>query len=120
MSFPKGQQAGRPPAGRTDPPATNEVRELLSTIQALRDELDRARIEADARVQQAVNEAHEQARELQQTIEALRRELDDTAQRFRRDLDQREADWHGQLMEARSTVLALRAQLDQRREASHP
>jgi uncharacterized protein YukE len=91
---------------------TDELRQLRATVAALRDELDRARIGEDVRMQQAVNTAHEEMQALRRTIQALRDELDASVRRARDERDRLEGDWRGQLVEAQRTIVELRAQLE--------
>ena len=96
---------------------TDELRQLRATVVALRDELDRTRIGEDARMQQAVNAAHEEVQALRGTIQALRDELDASVQRAGDERDRLEGDWRGQLIEAQRTIVELRAQLEHQHEA---
>lgn len=100
--------------------ASDELRQLRATVVALRDELERARIASEARLQKAVNAAHEETQALRQMIQALRDELDTSVQRFRQERTRLDGDWRGQLMEAQRTIVELRRQLDHQREPTRP
>jgi chromosome segregation ATPase len=92
----------------------SELRELQATVAALRDELERARIDEETRIQTAMTAAHEEITILRDTIQTLRDEMDRARLAAVEERDTLAGDWRRQLQEAQSTVVSLRAQLEQR------
>jgi len=93
--------------------ANDELRHLRATVAALRDELDRARIAEEARVQKVLSTARDEILTLRQTAQVLREQLDVSSNKFREEREQLESLWRSQILEAQRTVVALRGQLEQ-------
>ncbi len=56
--------------------ANDEIKQVTSTVNALRDELEKARIREDERIQKAVAAANDEIVQLRATANALRDELE--------------------------------------------
>lgn len=111
----KARRPPRAPRRRpVDAGGRSELRELQATLAALRDELDRARIGEETRIQTAATAAYEEITILRSTIQALRDEMDRARLAAGEERDTLVRDWHRQLQEAQNTVGALRAQMEQR------
>jgi len=61
---------------RQAPSNDGEVRQLRASVVALREELDRARVGEETRVQHALSAAQQEIEGLRRTVQALRDELD--------------------------------------------
>ena len=111
----KARRPPRAPRRRPDHAGGgSELRELQATVAALRDELERARIDEETRIQKAMSTTHEETTILRSTLQALRDEMDRVRLAAGEERDTLVRDWRRQLQEAQSTVAALRAQLEQR------
>ena len=104
------RRRARPP-GRD---GTRQVRELQATIVALREELERARIGEETRIQTAATAAHDEITMLKGAVQVLRDELDRARVATQEQADAVDHEWRRQLAEAQSTVVALRSKLEPR------
>jgi chromosome segregation ATPase len=97
------------------------LRELESTIAAMRESLERASAEGDARVQAAAASAAAESVELKATIKALRDELERAHAEHAGAVQELERRHRDELRELQATVVALREQLEaERRNGGRP
>ena len=118
---------GRPSVPTTPPSseldvAQREVRHLMDTIAAMREQLERIQVDAQEQVQRSTADGHNEAVELRSTITAMREEME--AMRFdaERRVQAEVASAHGDMAQLQATIRALREQLEvqeHRRAADH-
>ena len=91
--------------------AQTENRHLRDTICALRDELERMRIDKDDSVHQAVLSASDEIVQLRTTVTILRDELERTTNSYEKKLQ--ELEWQGrdEIHQLQQTIRILREQL---------
>ena len=90
-----------------------QLRELETTIAAMRESLERARAEGDERVQEVSASAAAETAELKATIRALRDELERTHAERDEAVQELERGHRDEVRELQATVQALRDQLEQ-------
>ncbi len=93
-----------------------EVRHLQSTIEVLRDELEKMQVSKQEAVQAAVASAHDEARQLQSTISALRGELEQKIFQHRDELERQKHAANEELRMLRQTIAALRDRMEKVRQ----
>lgn len=92
--------------------ARDELRHLQETVAILRERLEGAQSEADARVRQVKEEMDRERRELQAMIGRLREELEDVAEQGLRKLDEAKREQRAEVRQYRETIRVLREQLE--------
>jgi hypothetical protein len=100
--------AGEVSTSRVD----DELRQLRATVVALREELDRARVSEETRVQHAMSAAHQEIAGLRQTVQALRDELDRARISEETKVQHATSASHQEIDALRRTMQALRDELD--------
>lgn len=90
----------------------DEPRQLRATIVALREELDRARVDEETRVQHALSTAHQENDGLRRTVQALRDELDRTRIGEETRVQQAASAAHQEIEGLRRTIQTLRDEMD--------
>jgi len=111
-------KAARKPARRVgaeetrQAPSNGEAPQLRAAIVALREELDRARVGEETRVQHALSTAQQEIDGLRRTIHALRDELDRTRIGEETRVQQASSAAHQELDTLRRAVQTVRDELD--------
>jgi chromosome segregation ATPase len=90
-----------------------EIKQLKETIFSLREELEKARFEAEDQVQAAVAAANEEMRQLRASIVELRDQLEIREAEHKEKLRQTELQHDRETAELRRTITALREKLQE-------
>lgn len=90
----------------------DELRQLRATVVALREELDRARVGEETRIQHRLSSAHQEIEGLRQTVQALRDELDRARIGEETRVQQASSAAHQEIDGLRRTIQTLRDEMD--------
>src|ERR1051325_136552 len=92
-------------------PSNDETRQLKAAIVALREELDRARVGEETRIQHAMSAAHQEIEGLRRTVQALRDELDAARVGEETRVQQASSAYHQEIDGLRRAIQTLRDEL---------
>jgi len=94
--------------------AQTENRQLKDTITALREALEKQKIECEERVQKVTASLNDEIAQLKSTVFALREELEANTVRYEEKVQQMERDAHNEKKQLRQMITTLRYTLESR------